>query len=209
MRRCFLPAASLAVRFTGNLPASRFLSSAQPPKKLDPEALRKLGVATPAASAASRDKKKPSFDDLDDELPLPADEKPPALGVLGGFLAAGLGLLGWSLWRGYEAKNIWPKATGKVIKWRMSGSAVNPLATIQFGYTVDDKTWFFGEHEISAVHFDSQKVCSQFSIYDLHGDVDVHYDPNDPAVYAFEPGYFGDITPRPRAISREADANAE
>ena len=63
------------------------------------------------------------------------------------------------------------------------------------------------------VQFDSQKarpsvimsqssdkivlqVCTQFSIYDLYGDVDIHHDPNDHAVYAFEPSYFGDIMPR-------------
>lgn len=81
------------------------------------------------------------------------------------------GLLGFSLWRGYEAKYIWPCVQGKVflfhpptlqrlgwwssqpihvwfvrqvIKWTMSGSVVNPIATLQFGYTVDNKTWYFG-----------------------------------------------------------------
>lgn len=190
------------------------LCTTPPPPKLSKEALAKLGIAPTieASSEASKSKLKEaelSFDEFaENDGRLAPDEKPPALGVLGAFVAAGLGMLGFSLWRGYEGKYLWPKVTGKVIQWEMGGSVVNPVAKLQFAYTIDNETWYFGVEELSVVHFDSQKVCTQMSVYDLYGDVDVHYDPNDHASHVFEPTYMGSIMPRAVAEAKSKDAEA-
>merc|ERR1711865_361719 len=96
-----------------------------PPPKLSKEALAKLGIAPTieASSEASKRKLKEaelSFDEFsENDGRLAQGEKPPALGVLGAFVAAGLGMLGFSLWRGYQGKYLWPKVTGKVMREKL------------------------------------------------------------------------------------------
>jgi len=195
-------------------PASLRALCSAPPSKLSKEALAKLGVAptvevSSEASRRAKDKLVDEFGEDEFEGRLALDEKPPQLGVLGAFMAAGLGMLGFSAWRGYEGKYIWPKIDGQVIQWQMGGSVVNPVATLQFVYTIDQKTFYFGEEELSVVHFDSQKVCTQMSVYDLYGQVDVHYDPDDHAKHVFEPSYMGSIMPRSVAISKPGGEESE
>ena len=50
---------------------------------------------------------------------------------------------------------------------------------------------YVAQEKLSVVHFDQEKIATQFSIYDLGGAVDVHVDPANPALHAMEPGTVG------------------
>lgn len=53
------------------------------------------------------------------------------------------------------------------------------------------------EEKFAVVHFDQQKIATQMVVYDLGGSVDVHVNPDEPAIHAMEPGIIGPFSRTP------------
>lgn len=57
--------------------------------------------------------------------------------------------------------------------WKIGGNLYSPVAEMTYSYEVEGEKYVAME-KISVVHFDPEKVATQFSIYDLGGNVDIH-----------------------------------
>jgi len=183
----------------------RLCTEAKPPPSLTPPTAATLTspptaatlTAPPTAAAATQAKKvQDDFDDDFDEFaetPIP-EGPPPQLGVLGAVCAGVLGVCGFSVYRGYEARS-WPMVQGKVLGWQVEGNLYSPVAKMTYKYEADGAE-YVAEEKFGIVQFGPTQIMTNTVVYDLNGSVDVNVCPSDPAIHAMEPGWIGPLNSR-------------